>query len=102
MRPVECLPPESSLESAADLLRETGAEIVPILNGKGLSGVVTQSSLGAALARGCSPYDSVETALDDGYQSIGGYETGAEALRRLTETSAPALLVQDPVPPMSP
>ena len=97
MRPVECLSPESSLESAANLLRETGAEMAPVLNGRGLVGVITQASLGAALARGCSPFDSVETALDETYKTIGGYETGAEALRRLTETGSTALLVQDQV-----
>jgi len=96
MRQIEYLLPENSLERAADLLRETGAEMAPVLNGNGLGGVVTQASLAEALAKGCSPFDSVETALDSGYKIIGGYETGAEALRRLTETGASALLVLDP------
>ena len=43
MRQIEYLLPENSLERAADLLRETGAEMAPVLNGNGLGGVVELS-----------------------------------------------------------
>lgn len=97
MRAVEFLPPGSSLERAATVLRETGFDMAPVPNGRGIAGVVTQNSLASALGRGCSPYDSVDVALDYRYDTIGAYETGAEALRKLNDTGRSSLLVKDSV-----
>src|SRR5437588_10326737 len=64
MRQIEYLLPENSLERAADLLRETGAVMAPVLNGNGLGGVGTQASVAGSLAKSGSLFDTVETGLE--------------------------------------
>jgi CBS domain-containing protein len=95
MRPVENLNSESSLDRAAAVLRNTPFGLIPIQNGNTLLGVVTESTLAEALARGCGPYDPVTVALDSKTPTIQSHETGAEALRKISESGASSLLVVD-------
>jgi hypothetical protein len=57
--------------------------------------VVTESTLAEALARGCGPYDPVTVALDTKTPTIQSHETGAEALRKISESGTSSLLVVD-------
>jgi len=94
MRPIVCLSSESSLERAATALR-SGLQVMPVKRGSELLGVVTNRTLADALARGASPFDSVEGAVTDSFGTIGKHETGAAALRLLSDGGFDSLLVLD-------
>ncbi|HEY3780781.1 MAG TPA: DUF1385 domain-containing protein [Fimbriimonadaceae bacterium] len=92
---MESLNPESSLDRAAALLRNAPFGLIPVQEGNTLLGVVTESTLAEAMARGCGPYDSVVVALDTKNPNIQSHETGAEALRKISESGTSSLLVVD-------
>jgi hypothetical protein len=94
MRLTEWLDVEDSLAAAAERLRESGAPLLPITSGPYLMGVITEHSLADSLAQGSAPNDSVREALRPA-ASITSYSSGAQALRTLSETGAPGLIVID-------
>jgi CBS domain-containing protein len=96
MRPIEPIPIESSLQRAAGALRSGSLGVLPIQDGTTLIGVVTERSVGQALADGCDPNDSLEIALvRENFGTIQSQSSGADALRRFAGGSDSALLVLD-------
>ena len=93
MRAVESLSSEASLDRAAALLRSSNLPALPISKSGTLLGVVTEQSLAQALSSDLHPYEAVELAVSTSFPTITVYESGAEALRRLTNAPEGYLLV---------
>ncbi|MEJ5169408.1 MAG: DUF1385 domain-containing protein [Fimbriimonadales bacterium] len=94
MRAVVGLSPEDSLLRAAALLRDGHPGVLPVLDRGVPIGIVTDRSLAEALALGREPLDEVRWAARP-FLQVRPYALGAEALRLLTESGEPALLVID-------
>ena len=95
MQPTELLTSEDSLGRAASIMRRTTGAFVPVVGEGRLLGVVTEARMACLLADGGEPTDSVARAIDSSALTVPPYVTGAEALRTLVETGAPALVVVD-------
>jgi CBS domain-containing protein len=96
LRVVEPLAAEDSLHRAAGLLRESGAQLLPVARGGAMIGALSQRSLTRALADGLSTHDPVALAIEQP-DTISICATGAEALRRFHDSGTTALVVVDPV-----
>lgn len=94
MRSTEMLHPEDSLARAGSLLRHTAYPLVPIVHDGVLLGAVSEASFADALAEGESLTSPCLRALIVPPVILPG-DTGAEALRRVTEEPMSALLVVD-------
>jgi len=95
MRATFTVPAEDTLLVASARMRENGAEVLPIVDGYFLRGVVTENSLAKALAEGALDTEGVEVAFTSVEPTIHHYETGAEALRRFDELQVGSLVVVD-------
>ncbi|MBN9502576.1 MAG: hypothetical protein BGO01_17755 [Armatimonadetes bacterium 55-13] len=95
MRATFSVPVENSLSTAAQRMRENGAEVLAVIEGQMLRGVVTERSLARAIGEGAEETDSVQVAFDPLEPFVYQYQTGAEALRRFEEFGVGALIVVD-------
>jgi len=93
MRPTLTCAPEDSIERAVDELRRNGG-FLPIVSDGVLQGVLTEASLARALGEDLSLFDPCAVAMREGL-TIPPYASGAEALRLLSETDDPTLVVVD-------
>jgi len=64
MRATFSVPVENSLSTAAQRMRENGAEVLAVIEGQMLRGVVTERSLARAIGEGAEETDSVQVAFD--------------------------------------
>lgn len=94
MRSTEMLNPEDSLDRAGTLLRNTAYPFIPITQEGRHIGTVSETSLARAMSDSRSLSDPCTVASIEVPQ-IQPFETGAEALRRLTSEGLNALLVVD-------
>jgi hypothetical protein len=94
MRVAARLGVEDSLDRAAQELRRSGNSLVPITDEERLVGIVTQRSIGVALANGCDPSDSLAEALVEP-EVVRPYESAASALRALMDSRGDTLVVTD-------
>ncbi len=83
---------EDSISRAVTILREHSNVIVPVTEDGRYIGVVSESSLARALAECVDVTEAVKKAVEPS-ESISTAASGAEALRRLTETKSGTLVV---------
>jgi CBS domain-containing protein len=95
MRHVETITSADSLARAARLLRESSAEVLPVLEDDKMIGVVDDPSLAKALESGLGALSSASTVMESGFPTIPAFASGSEALRRLSDTDARTLAVVD-------
>jgi hypothetical protein len=94
MRPTFSVDLQESLELAARKLRENGCGILPVTRDGFLEGVMTETNMVEALAKGMAMTDPVEGITQGGLTAMVS-ATGAEALRLFDTTKATALVVID-------
>jgi len=94
MRPTLSCSDEDSVERAAGELRRNGGGILPIVVEGKLAGVLTETTLAIALGNGLSLFASCREATSEAF-TIAPYQSGAEALRLLSEMDLPTLVVVD-------
>jgi CBS domain-containing protein len=96
LRPSGCVAPEDSLDRVAAELRRSGNGLVPVVEGPLFIGIVTERSLGLALADGRSALEPAESAMVEAV-TVRPYDTAASALRMIAEGAGPTLVVVDDV-----
>ncbi|MFY9233899.1 MAG: DUF1385 domain-containing protein [Fimbriimonadaceae bacterium] len=94
MRSVESLRPQDSLRLAAEFLRGSEISVLPVLDDETLLGIVSERSIAACLERGLTPDDPVTEAIGQA-STIEPQATGADALRRFSQTGGEPLIVVD-------
>ncbi len=94
MRPSLLIAPEDSLATATRYLRENGVGLLPIVSDERFHGVITEAQLAKALGDGRDLSDAVSDLMIP-WGAVAPYDTGAEALRRLSELSLATLVVID-------
>src|SRR5689334_6645658 len=95
MRPLPRVFPETSLEAAAQVLRDTGGPLVAIYDKDKLQGVITESSVAEAIARGVQPHEPVSLAATPLGTALKPYSSGAEALRAFAGHNLSGFVVTD-------
>jgi CBS domain-containing protein len=95
MRHCARLQSEDSIQTAAEVLRDEGVELIVVVEGDRLRGVVSQQSLAQALGEGRQPSESVMTAAASPAAVLRPYSTGAEALRTFAFTGGAPVVVLD-------
>lgn len=85
---------ESTLQSAVEIVRETGVESVPVVAGGYLVGAVAAADLTAALLAGASPLDPVDSIMREPLTVLPN-ATLTQAVAILREAQAQTLIVAD-------
>lgn len=96
--PVEPLSPDNSLQAAANHLIDYGVPAVPVVQDERYIGLVTESDIVRALARGAVPTSPVLLAIDPTappYPTLLARSSASEALRLFEASRLPALAVTD-------
>lgn len=83
---------EDSISRAVTVLREHTNAVVPVTEDGRYIGIVSENSLARALAECVDVNDAVKAAVEPS-EPISTAASGAEALRRLTETNSGTLVV---------
>lgn len=94
LRPASPVFVEDSLGVAAQRLRDSGSPMIPVMDGDGLAGAVTEASLARAVAAGFQSGD-VLTPAKIPAPTIAPNATGSEALRLFDSFQADSLIVVD-------
>ena len=84
---------EDSLARAADMMRESTFQSIPILLNGTLQGVVTENSLLSALFEIGDPHESVMEAASQDYVAVHPTSTSADVARKLAELGRAEALV---------
>jgi predicted transcriptional regulator len=85
---------EDSLDRAAGELRRSGNGLLPVIEDEVVIGVITERTIGLALAEGRDSSDAATTAMTLA-PTIRPYATAAEALRQLSDQELATLVVVD-------
>lgn len=94
LRPAPAVRLEGSLGVAARALRESGSSVVAVLDGAEAVGILTERELLRALEEGSQPTDAILNFVRPAPR-LSPSDSGAEALRRISETGAAGALVID-------
>lgn len=94
LRPAPAVRLEGSLGVAARALRESGSSVVAVLDGAEPVGILTEKELLQALADGASPTDALANSVRPAPR-LRPSDSGAEGLRRISESGAAGALVID-------
>lgn len=92
MRPCVCAEQSMSIHLAIEKMRESGQEVIPVVNEGHLVGLLTEAGILRYVGDGASPNDAVSDYMSP-TTPILNRNTGAEALRQLEAT--PILVVVD-------
>ena len=92
LRPTLKIDADDSLALASIRFRQNGSSVLPVVTDDRLVGVITDSALAAALGSAVETTDPLADWVEPA-ETIFGYETGAEALRRCS--SGKTLVVID-------
>lgn len=85
---------ESTMQSALDVVRESGAEFVPVVEGGYLVGAVSSADLTSALLSGASLLDRVDILLRNAV-TISPNATIEEAAAKMHDSQVQSLIVSD-------
>lgn len=85
---------ESTMQSALDVVRESGAEFVPVVEGGYLVGAVSTADLTSALLSGASPLDRVDILIRDPITVLPNC-TIRQAMARMRDSRTQSLIVAD-------
>jgi hypothetical protein len=96
IRPATPLYRESSIAAALDALRRTGDDLVPLVEGSALIGVVWANDARTALLEGVSLTTPVSSSMDASPPALLSTASREEARAVLLASGRPALIVLDP------
>ncbi len=94
-RPVTPVESVVSIRSAARAMAENGLDVLPVVREGRYVGVVGQRELARALANGVDPNDELALYMRPEAASVRTFESGAEALRRMSESGETYAVVID-------
>ncbi|MBS1707951.1 MAG: DUF1385 domain-containing protein [Armatimonadetes bacterium] len=94
-RPVDAVESSVSIRAAARHMAECGLLACPVVADGLYLGTLRQSDLTKSLAEGIDLDTPVDNIVRHDVPTVRPYETGAEALRRLSESGEPVVVVLD-------
>src|SRR5688572_7156753 len=96
IRPIAPLYRESSVAAALDVLRQTSVDLIPVVDGSVLVGVLWASDARAALLEGASLSSPVLPYVDMSPPILASSTSREEARAVLSASGRPAIVVLDP------
>ncbi|MEO7454125.1 MAG: DUF1385 domain-containing protein [Fimbriimonadales bacterium] len=96
VRPTAPIYQESSLGAAIDLFRQSGADLIPVVDGSILLGVLWAAEVRTALLESAPLSDSIAAYVDVSPPSLYSSSSREEARSVLSASGRPALVVLDP------